>query len=175
MLTLARFAGATLVVGAILTIQTSRADSTPPAARFYPFLGRWQGHGQVAVPGQSPAKLMITVSCRKVASGWAVQCATHARNKQMVISESDLMAVNTATGKAHWFGVTNQGQANDYLVFWPDAHTMRAHCAWTQAGKQMQENVVFKFTSSHAVNWRTVDTVDGGQVVSTYSGSVTRR
>lgn len=174
--TLIRLAGVALVAsGVILAIPTSRADSAPAATRFYPFLGTWHGHGQLTMHGQPPAQLTITVSCRKAAAGWAVQCAMHGGNKQMTLSESDLMAVNTTTGETHWYGVTNQGEADDFLVTWPNAHTMHARYAWMQHGKHMQENVVFKFTGKRTMTWRTVDTSDGGRVVSTFSGSLVRR
>lgn len=164
-----------VAIGAMLPTSACWASAAPAAAQFYPFLGTWHGHGQLAMPGQPTVKLSLTVSCHKAADGWAVRCDMHARNKQMVMGEADLMAVDTATGKAHWFGVTNQGEAYDFLVTWPNVHTMHGHYAWTQHGKPMQENVVFSFKNHHKLHWRTVDTNNKNYVIDTFTGTVIRK
>lgn len=171
-----RVFGAALITGvAIFYIPDSQADSAPLASQFYPYVGTWHGHGLLTAPGQKPVKLKLTVSCHKVAAGWAVGCAVHAWNKQMAMHEADLMAVDTATGKAHWFGVNNQGEAYDYRVTWPNAHTMHAYYAWMQDDKPMQENVVFTFKDKRHLSWSSIDTIEGHQQVGSFTGDVMRK
>lgn len=171
-----RVLGAALIASAaMLSIPACHANSAPPASQFYPFVGTWDGHGQLTAPGQAPVNLTLTVSCHKAAAGWAVRCTVDAWNKQMAMHEADLMAVDTTTGKAHWFGVNNQGEAFYYLVTWPNAHTMHAHHAWMQDGKPMQENVVFTFKDKHYLSWSSIDTTEGHQQVGSFTGTVVKK
>jgi len=140
---------------------TALAETHPAVVEFYPLLGKWHGQGQLSEPGQTPIKLKINVQCQKVSSGWAVQCAMQAKNKQMLMTESDLMGVDPVSGQAHWYAVTNQGETHDHLASWPDPHTMKAHYAWTQDGKHMQEDIVFELKGKHDMTFRSVVSADG--------------
>jgi len=139
------------------------ASSAPAAAEFYPLVGHWHGSGQLSEPGQTPVKLTLKLSCQKVSSGWSVRCAMQARNKQMLMTESDLMGVDPVTGQAHWYAVTNQGETHDHLATWLNAHTMKAHYDWTQDGKHMHEDITFNLKGKQALNFQSVVTADGKQ------------
>jgi hypothetical protein len=145
----------------------------PGASRFYPFVGNWQGQGELAQPGQEPVKLDLKLECEKVASGWAVSCAMQASNKEMTIMESDLMGVDPVTGQAHWFAVTNQGETHDHLAKWQGINVMQAHYVWSQDGMQMREDISFLFQDEHTASFRSVVTADGKQA-GAFSGSLKR-
>jgi hypothetical protein len=150
------------------------AAAAPAAAEFYPIVGHWRGHGQLVEPGQPPVKLAISLYCQKVSAGWAVRCAMQAKNKQMTMTESDLMGVDPVTGQAHWYAVTNQGETHDHLVKWQDAHTMLAHYDWTQQGKHMHEAIAFKLKGKRLLSFDSIVTADGKQA-GEFVGTVKRR
>ncbi len=153
-----------IACSAVFVSNTSLAASSPPAAaEFYPLVGHWHGNGQLAESGQAAVKLALKLSCQKVSSGWAVRCAMQARNKQMLMTESDLMGVDPVTGQAHWYAITNQGETHDHLAAWPNAHTMKAHYDWTQDGKHMHEDITFNLKGKHAMTFQSVVSVDGKQ------------
>jgi len=173
-----------LLVRLLITIQVictglissavSLADSNakPAAAVFYPMIGKWHGQGEMVEPGQVPAKLTLTLSCKKVSAGWAVACTMSAKNKTMSIIESDLMGVDPVTGKGHWYAITNTGETHDHLVDWKNADTMHAQFIWIQDGKQMMEDITFNF-KKRAMTFHSVVTADG-QIAGEFSGSVKR-
>jgi hypothetical protein len=137
------------------------AGEAPAAAPYYRFVGKWQGHGQLSEPGNAPIKLAISLSCHKVSLGWGVACDMTGKNDSMQVAESDLFGVDPVTGQGHWYAVTNQGETHDHLAEWSDAHTMKAHYHWAQDGKQMQENIEFRFEGKGAVTFRSVVSADG--------------
>jgi len=151
-------------------ISSAESSSKPAAAKFYPLIGKWHGQGEMAEPGKAPAKMALTLNCRKVAAGWAVACNMNAKNKNMSISESDLMGVDPVTGKAHWYAVTNLGETHDHLAEWTDANTMHAEYKWDQDGKKMLEDITFIF-NKRSLSFRSVVTADG-QSVGEFSGKV---
>jgi len=153
---------------------TAQAATTVPAAsRYYPFVGHWKGKGQLSEPGQQPTALALTLACSKASSGWAVRCEMAAKNKDMRMTESDLMGVDPVSGQGHWYAITNQGETHDHLTRWPDAHTMTAHYAWTQGGKKMNENIRFAFQNKRSMEFRSVVTADG-EPAGEFSGSLKR-
>jgi len=154
-----------------ITASLAMAEQAPPAAQYYPLEGKWKGKAEMVEPGQAPVKLDMTFSCRKVSSGWGIACDMNAKNKEMMISESDLMGVDPVTGKGHWYAITNMGETHDHQAEWSDANTMHAHYAWEQDGKQMEEKVEFNFKSAKTVNFRSVVTMNG-QVAGEFSGSL---
>lgn len=149
------------------------ADPLPAASRYHPLLGDWKGKGEMAEPGQPAAKLALKLSCRKDASGWAVRCAMSARNREMTITEADLFGVDPSTGQGHWYAVSNQGDAHDHLTEWTDAATMKAHYEWTQDGKQMREEILFRLPGKRSMEFRSVVTA-GGKEVGAFSGKLAR-
>lgn len=165
MIRAARFVALALAAGtAGLSMTAAAADGAakPPAAsRYYPFIGHWTGHGQLAEPGQAPVPLTLTVSCRKAASGWAVRCEMTAKNDKMTMTESDLMGVDPVTGTGHWYAVTNQGETHDHITQWPDPKTMKAHHTWTQDGKKMVEDISFSFKGRKTMEFRSAVTANG--------------
>ena len=168
--------GLALVAGSALIVATNGlAQSTqkkePAAARYYPFVGAWQGQGEFTEPGQAPVKLTLSLSCRKVSAGWAVACDMFARSNTMVIAESDLFGVDPLTGRGHWYAITNQGETHDHLVEWDNAQTMKARYAWTEDGRRMQESVEFSFKGTNALTFRSVVSADG-KPVAQFSGSL---
>lgn len=152
------------------TNSVATTEQTPPATQFYPFEGNWQGKAELLEPGKTPVKLDITWSCRKVSSGWAIACDMNAKNKEMSISESDLMGVDPTTGKGHWYAVTSMGETHDHHAEWTDANTMKAQHSWQQDGKLMEENVVFNI-NRNSINFRSVVSMDG-QIAGEFSGSL---
>ena len=171
-----------LLAGILLagTLLVSTADATaaavadaPAAARFYPLLGTWKGQGQFAEAGQAPTPLKLALSCSKVASGWAVSCDMTASNDSMTISESDLMGVDPVTGTAHWYAVTNQGETHDHVAVWSGDKSMKAHYAWTQDGRKMEEHIAFVFPGRNSIAFRSVVTQDG-KVAATFSAKLTQ-
>ena len=162
---------ATLLLSGIVAALTggqalAQGMNMPASARFYPFLGYWKGRGQLSVPGKDPELLRLSLSCRKAVAGYAVRCDFVGRNDTTMFTfvEADLMAVDPATGVAHWFAVNNQGETHDHVAQWPDAATMNANYDWTQNGSQMSENVVFRFRDGKHMSFRSVTTQDGQEV-----------
>lgn len=157
----------------LLTLNNSMAatEQAPAAAQFYPFEGNWKGNAELVEPGNPPIKLNITFTCRKVSAGWAVACDMNAKNKDVMMSESDLMGVDPNTGKGHWYAITNQGETHDHQSEWTDSNTMKAQHAWKQEGKQMEEKVVFNFKTKDKVDFHSVVTVDGN-VAGEFTGSL---
>lgn len=151
--------------------QADTATPAPPAASFYPFLGIWHGKGELAETGKDPIKLDLSLACKKVSSGWGISCDMNAKNGSMLMTESDLMGVDPVTGQAHWYAVTNQGETHDHLAQWSDAHTMKAHYAWTQGGSKMQEKIVFNFKGKKSASWSSVVSADGKKVAE-FSGTI---
>ena len=146
-------------------------EQATPAAKYYPFEGKWKGEAEMAEPGQAAIKLDMTLACRKVSSGWAIACDMNAKNKDMMISESDLMGVDPDTGKGHWYAISSMGETHDHQSEWTDANTMNAHYSWQKDGKLMEEKVVFNFMGKKSVKFHSVVTVDG-QVAGEFSGSL---
>jgi len=159
--------------GAVMISEYSLAANAPAAAEFYPLVGNWHGQGELAEAGQKPVKLMLNLECQKVSSGWAVSCAMQAKNKQLIMMESDLMGVDPVTGQAHWYAVTNQGETHDHLANWLDAHTMNAHYEWRQDGKWMREDITFQLQDKHAMNFKSVVMSNGKQAFE-FSGKLKR-
>lgn len=164
---------ATIVVSSfIVTPDISLADSIPKpaAASFYPLIGKWHGQGEIKESGKAPAKMTLTLNCRKVAAGWAVACSMTAKNKKLSISESDLMGVDAATGEAHWYAITNMGETHDHLVNWINAKTMHAHYSWEQDGKKMFEEITFNI-NKRSMSFHSIVTTEG-QTTGEFTGNV---
>jgi hypothetical protein len=151
----------------------AQAPAPPVSSRFYPFLGYWKGHGQLGEPGKDPQLLALSLSCRKAVAGYAVRCDLVGRNDTMTMVEADLMAVEPVSGIGHWYAVNNQGDTHDHIAEWPDAKTMIAHYEWEQNGKQMRENVIFRFTQPKEMDFRSVLT-ENGQEVGAFFGKLGR-
>jgi hypothetical protein len=165
-----------LIVSSFMFVATNSWAETktqaPAASEFYPILGKWHGKGTFVEAGKDPIKLKLSLSCKKVSSGWAVACNMNAKNGSMLMTESDLMGVDPVTGQAHWYAITNQGETHDHLAQWVDAKTMKAHFAWTQGGSKMLENIVFKFKGKKSATWSSVVSADGKKV-GEFSGTIT--
>jgi hypothetical protein len=162
--------------GAVVGAAASAAETAaaaPAAARYYPLVGDWKGRGELSEPGQPPVALALNLSCSKTASGWAVRCELAAKNDKMTITESDLMGVDPVTGKGHWYAVTSQGETHDHVAEWSDARTMKAHHAWTQDGKTMEEDATFTRNGSRSLEFRSVTSADG-KAVGVFSGKLVR-
>jgi hypothetical protein len=177
---LSRIIGFAIVASSILVIATnSWAEAkapAPAASEFYPLLGKWHGKGELVDFGKDhpvSVKLTLSLSCKKVSSGWAVACNMMAKNGAMLMTESDLMGVDPVTGQAHWYAVTNQGETHDHLAKWIDAKTMKAHYAWTQGGAKMEENIVFNFKGKKSATWSSVVTADGKRA-GQFSGTISK-
>jgi len=162
---------ATACTAAVATA-TEKAPA-PAAARFYPLVGKWTGSGALGAPGQSPTKLSLHYQCRKVSAGAAVLCELRADGKDMRLRETDLFGVDPATGKGRWYAVTNMGETHDHAADWPDARTMKAHLAWTQEGKRMEESITLRFATPRALEFSSVVTQDGKEVGS-FTGRLKR-
>jgi hypothetical protein len=163
-----------LACSAWITAANSPAASAgeePAAAPYYRFLGKWQGQGELSEPGNTPIKLAISLSCRKVSLGSGVACEMTGKNNSMQIAESDLFGVDPVTGQGHWYAVTNQGETHDHLAEWSDANTMKAHYDWAQDGKRMKESIEFRFQGKNAVTFRSVVSADG-KPAGEFSGSL---
>jgi len=156
-----------------VTAMAARAEAPPAAARFYPLLGDWKGQGELKQGGGAPMPLALGFSCGKASSGWAVSCRMVAKNGDMTMTESDLMGVDAATGKGHWYAVTSDGETHDHLAEWTDASHMQADYSWTQDGKKMHEHITMALPSEKAMNFRSVVTADGKEV-GVFSGDLTR-
>lgn len=167
--------GAALAVGALdaAAQTTAPAPAAPLATRFYPFLGYWKGNGQYGAPGKDPVQLALSLSCRKAVAGWAVRCDFVGRGDTMTFVEADQMGVDPVLGIGHWYAINNQGDTHDYISEWTDAKTMLAHYEWEQNGKQMRENVVFRFPREHEMDFRSVIT-ENGQEVGAFFGKMSR-
>lgn len=171
--------GAALAVGASDALAQTPAPPvaaplTPPlATRFYPFLGYWKGNGQYGAPGKDPVQLALSLSCRKAVAGWAVRCDFVGRGDTMIFVEADQMGVDPVLGIGHWYAINNQGDTHDHISEWTDAKTMIAHYDWEQNGKQMRENVVFRFPREHEMDFRSVIT-ENGQEVGAFFGKMSR-
>jgi len=159
-------AGLCLTAGA-----TAAENNTPDAAAFYPLVGQWNGTGQLSMQGGEPTNLELKLSCSKAAAGWAVRCDMTAHNEKMNMSESDLMGVDAVAGQAHWYAITDQGDAHDHLVTWIDANTMSASYSWKQDGKQMTENITLKFSGKKSMEFTSTVTGDGKEV-NAFSGTL---
>lgn len=154
------------------------AGTVPMAARFYSFIGVWHGAGQLGRPGHRLVRLRIRAHCEKAAAGWAVRCSMDAVNPRMEhvhsgMSEADLMGVDSTTGTAHWYAVTDQGEAYDHIVRWRNSNTMVANHAWIWHRQHMRETVVFGFMGKRQMKFRSV-VRDNGRVVESFEGSLRR-
>lgn len=147
------------------------AGDAPAAAPYYRFVGKWQGQGELSEPGNAPIKLALSLSCRKVSLGSGVACELTGKNNSLQISELDLFGVDAVTGQGHWYAVSNQGESHDHLAAWSDADTMKAYYHWAQEGKQMRENIEFRFKGKGALTFRSAVTADG-QPAGEFSGSL---
>ena len=74
--------------GFVMSTCLAATDEAPPAAVYYALVGNWHGSGELAEPGQPPAKLALDLACRKAASGWAVACDLNAQNESMTMTET---------------------------------------------------------------------------------------
>jgi len=180
MLQLYRYSRAVVFMGAILlgsghvlADTSASAKKAPAAAEFYPLVGKWHGGGEMAQPGQAPIKLSLNLDCSKVSSGWGIRCSMHAKNKEMSMSESDLMGVDPVTGQAHWYAVSDQGETHDHLARWVDPRTMLAHYSWIQGGKSMRETISFKLETKRKLSFRSSVSMDGKDAGS-FSGVMKR-
>jgi hypothetical protein len=160
-----RLAALALVAGSTAIPMTAAlADDSakpPAAAEYYPFIGFWRGSGQLSEPGRAPVKLTLELSCRKASMGWAVRCDMVAKNKHLTMTEADLMGVDSVTGKGHWYAVTNQGEMHDHITKWTDPKTMKAHYAWAQDGKKMEERITVSFKDKDTLDFRSATTANG--------------
>jgi hypothetical protein len=164
---------ASAVTAPVADAVAATAPDTPAAARFYAFVGHWKGLGQISEPGHAPTALTLAFSCSKASAGWAVRCEMMARNDKLMITESDLMGVDPATGTGHWYAVTNQGETHDHVAEWSGAKAMKARHTWTQDGKNMEEDIAFAFTGNKAMDFRSVVREDGKEVAA-FSGRLLR-
>ena len=67
----------------------------------------------------------------------------------------------------------SQGDTHDHISEWTDANTMIAHYEWEQNGKQMRENVIFRFAREKDMDFRSVVT-ENGQEVGAFFGKLSR-
>jgi hypothetical protein len=86
-----------------------------------------------------------------------------ARNAKMTMTESDLFGVDPVTNTGHWYAVTNQGEVHDHITTWPDAHTMKAHYAWTENGRKMDEGITIVIKGG-AMEFQTITRADGKEL-----------
>jgi hypothetical protein len=170
-----RLSALTLLACAAGPAAVSAADTTaaPDAARFFRLVGHWKGHGELAQPGQAPARLTLDYRCRKSAASSAVSCEMKARNGTMAIAETDLFGVDPVGRRGHWYAVTNQGESHDHLVEWTDAGTMKARYAWTQDGAKMEENIAIRFDGARSMDFRSVVTANGNEAA-VFGGTLRR-
>jgi len=164
-----------LSVSSVLPVAALAVEAAPApaAARFYPLVGNWKGNGELREGDQSPAKLKLTLQCQKASAGWAVLCTMKASNDKMAMAETDLFGVDPASGKGHWYAVTNQGETHDHSAEWSDANTMKGRFAWVQEGKQMEENVTFKVNGQRTLEFRSTVS-ENGKTVGAFSGTLKR-
>lgn len=165
----------TLLACAAGSAAVSAADTAaaPEAARYFPLVGHWKGHGELTQPGQAPARLTLDYRCRKAAASSAVSCELKARNGAMSIAETDLFGVDPVRRQGHWYAVTNQGESHDHLVEWSDAGTMKARYAWTQDGAKMEKNIAIRFDGARSMNIRSVVTANGDEAA-VFGGTLRR-
>jgi hypothetical protein len=170
-----RLSALTLLACAAGPAAVSAADTTaaPDAARFFRLVGHWKGHGELAQPGQAPARLTLDYRCRKSAASSAVSCEMKARNGTMAIAETDLFGVDPVGRRGHWYAVTNQGESHDHLVEWTDAGTMKARYAWSQDGAKMEENIAIRFDGARSMDFRSVVTANGNEAA-VFGGTLRR-
>jgi hypothetical protein len=162
----------TLSINLLLSAVVQATETTPsPANNFYAFVGNWKGQGTLSQAGQEPVNLELNLNCKKTSAGWGVLCEMIAKNKEMHISETDLFGVDPATNQHHWFSVTNMGETHDHLVEWMDATTMKGRYAWTQEGKNMEENISVSFSGKKAVEFRSIVSQEG-QEVAAFAGTL---
>lgn len=169
-------AGGLLAIGAAVLFAGTGArasEKLPAASRFYSFVGHWKGVAKFSETGKQPASLAISMTCSRAASGWAVRCEMVAKNDKMTMTESDLFGVDAVTGQAHWYAITNQGDAHDHLVRWTGAKTMKAHHSWAQGAKRMREDITLSLPSKNTMTFHSVVTADGTEV-NQFSGSMAR-
>jgi hypothetical protein len=155
---------ATACTAALGTATATEKAPAPAAARFYPLVGKWTGSGALGAPGQPATELSLNFRCRKVSAGAAVLCELRADGKDMRVRETDLFGVDSATGRGRWYAVTNMGETHEHAADWPDARTMKAHLAWTQEGKRMEENITLRFATPRSLEFASVVTQEGRQV-----------
>ena len=136
-----------------------------PAAGFYVLTGDWKGEGSISEGGQQ-AHFDLHLQCHKASAGWAVLCTLdgHDRASKQVLAETDLFGVDPVTGKGHWYAVTNSGETHDHRVRWSDPKTLRAHLAWQQEGKRMEEKIVLSFAVAHTLDFRSETSENGHQL-----------
>jgi hypothetical protein len=159
--------------GFVTSICLAATDEAPPAAAYYALVGNWHGSGELAEPGQPPAKLDLDLVCREAASGWSVACDLNAQNESMTMTETDLMGVDSVTGQGYWYAITSSGDTHDHLSSWPDANTMKARYTWTQDGKGMEEDITLKFSGKDSLAFRSTVTADGAPA-GNFSGTLSQ-
>lgn len=137
----------------------------PPAAGYYVLTGVWKGEGSVSENGQQ-IHFDLRLRCHKASAGWAVLCTMDGRDRtgKQVLAETDLFGVDPVTGKGHWYAVTNSGETHDHRVRWSDPKTLRAHLAWQQEGKRMEEKIVLSFAVTNTLDFRSVTSENGHQL-----------
>jgi hypothetical protein len=142
----------------------AEAPAAPPAAGFYVLTGDWKGEGSVTENGQQ-AHFELQLQCHKASAGWAVLCTMSGRDRagNQVLAETDLFGVDPATGKGHWYAVTNSGETHDHLVYWSDPKTLRAHLAWQLEDKRMEESIVLDLAVADTLEFRSVTSENGHQ------------
>ncbi len=133
----------------IIGVNPAIAGDAPPASAFFPFVGHWSGKGQFSFPDGSSAPLTMTMACRKAANGAAVACDLTVRSKGFILDETDLFAIDPATGQGHWIAVGSDGGYCDYAAVWSGPATLTSTCRETKAGETTET-----LSTSHIVDAR---------------------
>jgi hypothetical protein len=138
---------AALALAAALPV--AAADAAPqPSARqkdLRCMVGSWQGKGTMVLEGKSN-DVQATYDCKAAAGGFGVTCNLRMTGVPGVPEYllTDVWGYDDASGKVHWYVVTNAGEVHDHHGTLDDVKAAVAY-EGTVEGKKFLEKVVFVF------------------------------
>jgi hypothetical protein len=172
--TLASLAGA----GAVLARPKGKdLSKLPPEVQpIHCLVGEWRGAAKIEMGGQA-VDLKVSMSCKAISGDFGVLChSTFSGIPGLgTAHETDLFGYDPGAKRYHFFAVNSLGETHDHVAELPTGPTITFAYSGLQAGKPMQE--VIAMTMNEAATQLTLvnRTVVDGQLVSTMSGTVTKK
>lgn len=154
-----------LVALAFLAVPLLAAENAPaPApqpgsAKLFALVGSWTGQAELQETGKPSIKVKAKVDCAKAAGAWGVRCDATFTSSEMNILESDLFGYDAATGKVHWYSVTNGGEVHDHIGGWTGDSRLSAR----HTGGDLTEDITVDFNGAKAMSFEAVTTVAGAK------------
>src|SRR5512133_1541840 len=144
--------GLLLACAAAPALAQGKPPPLPPEGKRWieGFIGTAKSTDLKMTMGNRAATGAMTVTCTRAAGGRAAQCKARITTKGMPPEDDAfLMGWNAATGEAHLFEVTSDGEVHDHAGKWSDDRTITVvHRGKNARGQDAEDSLTFTWVSA---------------------------